>query len=346
MNEREFRSFSKILGQNEVITLLKELISKDKLPHAALFVGIPGTGKTTTAFALTQAINCQNPVDAEGCGECRICRQLRGNNFPDIEIVRPDGQHTKIEQVRELERKLGFKPLAEGTRVSVIQEAEKMTPEAANAFLKTLEEPPDDNMLILNVIEPLNLLPTIVSRCQKFRFRPISVQLIIEQLKERLGLEEEKAVVVAKLSDGSLGRAFSMAETDFLDKREEYIFKLMNLAGLSSVQVLEMAVELARETKGKDLGTLEKELSGTSGLLSIWKSWYRDLLVVKVNGSEEYLVNVDFSHKLKKVCKNHKIDNLTKSFKILERAQSELSKARNLELMMENTVLSLKRLAN
>lgn len=337
-----FIPFSKILGQEKAIQFLKQVMAGEKIPHAYLFVGIPGVGKTTTALALTRAINCRERVNAEGCGGCTSCRQIMGGNFPDLQRIEPDGSRIKIEQIRELSRAFGFKPVSGKYRVSIIQQANRMTEEAANAFLKTLEEPPEGNILILNVTEPLDLLQTIVSRCQKVSFRPIPVHLIAEWLRGKKQLNEEKALLLAKISEGSLGRAFDMSEGNFLEMRQDYLSKLIKLPGLSSDRVLEMALEYTGKDKKKDLDPSGND--GILGMLNVWKTWYRDLLLVKMAGPEKFLLNIDFSGKLKKIAKNCNMNNLIESFHVLDVAQRDLMRMRNLDLVMENVVLTLKRL--
>lgn len=185
-----FTPFSQIIGQERAIKFLKRAMAREKIPHAYLFVGIPGTGKKITALALTQAINCNESKNGDGCGRCRSCRQVMSGNFPDILFIKPEDQSIKIEQIRGLNRLLGFKSVSGRFRVSIIHQAETMTEEAANSFLKILEEPPQGNILILNVTEPLDLLPTIVSRCQKVPFLPISTHLIADWIKEKKNMED------------------------------------------------------------------------------------------------------------------------------------------------------------
>ena len=166
-------AFSEILGQKTAKRFLKQVMASGKIPHAYLFTGIPGIGKTTTAMAFAMALNCREPVDFEGCGQCPSCRQFKGKNFPDFISILPEGQNIRIDQIKELNRKLGFAPVSGGYRVCVIHQADAMNDESANSFLKTLEEPPPGNILILRVTESLDLLPTIVSRCQQVPFQPL-----------------------------------------------------------------------------------------------------------------------------------------------------------------------------
>ena len=340
-----FTSFSQIIGQEKAIKFLKQVVARKKLPHAYLFVGIQGIGKTTTAIALAQAINCHEPVNGDGCGRCRACHQIMSRNFLDLVSIKPDGQYIKIEQIRELNHRLSFKPVSGRYRVSIIHQAEMMNTEAANSFLKTLEEPPSGNILILNVAEPLDLLLTIVSRCQKVSFRPIPTHLIADWLIDKKNMDKDMALVLAKISEGSLGKAITMCNTDFHKKREDHLLRLISLPGLSPEQAIEMALKYSVKKKKKGPDTSGNGDYGLFDLLGIWKTWYRDLLLMKINGSEDLLVNIDFSRKLKNISKRFRIEGLVNSFLILNQAQRDLLRSRNLDLMMENTILALKRFA-
>jgi DNA polymerase-3 subunit delta' len=340
---RVFIPFSQIMGQERAVRFLKQVIAREKMPHAYLFVGIPGVGKTTTALALAQAINCRNPVQGEPCGRCPCCRQVESGNFPDLELIEPEGQNIKIEQIRQLDRTFGFKPLSGRYRVSVIRQAETMTLEAANAFLKTLEEPPPGNMLILNVTEPLNLLPTIVSRCQKVAFRPLPASLITAWLMNHRGLEQAKAGVLAKLCGGSLGKALDMLDKDFLQKRMDYLEGLNGLLERPPDEALERVLQYTAKEKKKDGEAEKRGESALAELLSIWKTWYRDLLVIKTTGREEWLINGDFLKRLKNLSEAFRIENLVNSFLVIDQAERDYRQARNADLMIENTMLNLQK---
>jgi len=330
--------FSEILGQEGAVRLLTEAISKEKMAHAYLFVGIPGIGKTTTALALCQALNCREPVKGEGCGLCPSCRKLESGNFPDLFILDADGQNIKIEQVRELDRAFGFKSVGAKYRVTIVRRAETMTEEAANAFLKMLEEPPPGNILVLTVTEPLDLLPTILSRCQRVSFRPIPAALIEAWLVKNQGMEKEKASLLSRMAAGSLGRAVKMGEGDFLEKRQELLFSLSRIINRPAEEIVEWALGYGGKEKK------EQKEAAVGLMLGVWKTWYRDLLLSRAGCPEDSLVNIDFSRELKKACEDFTMDDLSESFFTLDQAERDLHRFRNLDLLVEKSVLKLKRL--
>jgi DNA polymerase-3 subunit delta' len=338
-------SFSQILGQERPKRFLKQVLSRQKMPHAYLFTGIPGVGKTSTAMALTMALNCRDAIDGDGCGRCPPCRQMIGRNFPDFLSIRPDGQNIKIRQIRDLNRELRFAPVLGRYRISVIHQAERMTTEAANSFLKTLEEPPPANILILNATEPLDLLPTIVSRCQKVPFQPLPIQGMTRWLVTEKGLDEAVATVLSRISSGSLGRAIKMSEGDFLEKRQQWLLRLTKLPGLSGEDVLEMALECAGEGKKSGLDGSEVGDVGIPDMLAVWETWYRDLLLVRVGGPSRLIINVDFSHKLQNIAGSYKIPDIIDSLLAIDQAQRDLLKKLNPALVLEHNVPTLNRLS-
>lgn len=346
MSLSPFKAFQDIIGQEKAISFLKTVIQSGKMPHAYLFTGIPGVGKTTTALALAQAVNCEQPVGYQGCRVCRTCRQIEHGNFPDLATVEPEGQNIKIEQIREINRNLSYKPISGKYRVIIIQQAETLTLEASNSFLKTLEEPPADNILILNVIEPRDLLSTIVSRCQRIGFRPLSAPVISAYLTKEHGIDEEKADLLAKIAEGSLGRAQILVENDFLEKRLEFIEEVVRLQskGIRAEKLLEMAEDYSSMDQ-RGGSAINRQTSYLSQLLGVWKSWYRDLILLKVHGPRDLLINVDFSNKLKEISRNLKLERLIDSLLVIDQAHRDYIQFRNRDLIVENMMFDLKDLA-
>ena len=338
--------FSDIVGQEKAKRILQQAILRSRLPHAYLFTGIPGVGKTSMAMALAAAINCKSRLDTEACGQCVHCRQLKGGNFPDFCIIRPEAGSLKIQQIRELQQMMRFAPLASGYRVTVLDQADAMTEEASNAFLKTLEEPPKNNLFILNAVEPANLLPTIVSRCQKVAFLPLRSDTIMRHLISKRQIPESLALVLARLAEGSLGRALAMEHSDFVDKRRLWVQKAMEIPRLSQAKVLDLAQELSEEKSSARTATDKYEIGGLLDLLGILAMWYRDLLLLKGGGSEDLVMNADFVPELKKIAKNLTLLELYKSLLALDQAQKDIRMRRNPTLVMERTMLQLRELSS
>ncbi len=334
--------FSQIIGQEKAKRFLTNVMRRERVPHAYLFTGISGIGKTSTAKAFAMTLNCDAPAGLDGCGGCASCRKILNGNFPDFVSIKPDGQNIKIEQIRELNRSLEYAPYSGGYRVCVIHRAEAMTGEAANSFLKTLEEPPPGNIFVLNATEPRDLLPTIVSRCQRVSFRPLKAEEIIRVLGQKTNLERPSMEILARAADGSLGRALQMGESDYLERRQTWLEKFFALYGCSGAEALNMAVEMAKEDRA-GLGQPGSQKAGLFDLLNIWASCYRDLLLLRTGVSTDLLINNDFQDRLKKTASMFSLQNLIESFQMVDRAVRDLHRMRNTTLVMENALIDLKK---
>jgi DNA polymerase-3 subunit delta' len=273
-----------ILGQERVVTFLRQALQSEKMPHALLFIGNEGVGKRTTALALAQALNCQNrQADQDACGQCRSCRLFATGSHPDFWQISPiaPSLQIRIEQIRELRRQVGFAPLAGSWRVVLLKPAETFNVEAANAFLKTLEEPPEGNLFILTAVADRDLLPTIVSRCRRLSFSGISQAILMRELQKRQNLSVEQASLVAAINCGSLGRALKQDLVDLLSKRDQVINELKVLQQGSFGEVIQWAAE--RGKKGTDL----------DDFIILARLWYRDLLALHCQASSTQLINQD-----------------------------------------------------
>nr|HPN66588.1 DNA polymerase III subunit delta' [Candidatus Omnitrophota bacterium] len=191
--------FNSVIGQELAVDLLKRSISDGRLAHAYLFIGPEGTGKSLLARIFAQALNCENK-GADPCGECVSCRKIEGGIHPDVVAVVPEGKSVQIgiEPVRRMEASMSLKPYEGRTKVFIVDGADRMTEEAANSLLKTLEEPPKDTVMVLLASNMFKLQPTIVSRCQKVLFHPLGERSIMKELIERYGLDEKRALCVSR----------------------------------------------------------------------------------------------------------------------------------------------------
>ncbi len=212
---RRFRpkTFSEISGQEHITEILKNQIKNNRVAHAYLFTGSRGTGKTTTAKVFANAINCHDPVGGEPCGKCAYCAD------PTVDVVEIDAASNRgIDEIRSLRDRVNYMPAVGKYRVYIIDEVHMLTTEAFNALLKTLEEPPEHIVFIFATTEANRLLPTILSRCQRFDFVRIAINTLVGRMKDILdiidvGYEEEALYTIAENSDGALRDALS-----FLDK--------------------------------------------------------------------------------------------------------------------------------
>lgn len=194
-----------IVGHRKAVALIKALIKKGKVPHAILFEGPDGIGKKRVAIWTFQALNCKE-APGEGCGSCITCEKIGRLIHPDLLLLTPQGEYLGIDQIRKAQQMLQFKPFEALWKGVIVEEANRLTEEAANAFLKTLEEPPPWTLIILLVSSAESLLPTVRSRCQKIRFLPLSEREVAEVLK-RMGITDipEEALIT-----GSPGKALKL----------------------------------------------------------------------------------------------------------------------------------------
>jgi len=210
-------AFSGLLGQDKAKRLIRRALSSERMPHAFLFRGPEGVGKQLFAREMAAAVNCSNRNGERACGACPSCRKYRSGSHPDFMVVRPDKGAIKIEQVRQMSLALSYPPYESQTRVVLIEDVHGMRAEAANSLLKTLEEPPPDNLLILTADSSREILPTIASRCQLVPFYSLSRQETVEVLiRCDAGLDQDTAELVARLAEGSPGRARLLLQTEMI----------------------------------------------------------------------------------------------------------------------------------
>jgi DNA polymerase-3 subunit delta' len=277
--------FREILGQERVLGHLKAARRAGRLAHAYLFLGPEGVGKESVARALAGALNCPQPwEDGDACGECPSCRRLAAGTHPDFLVLAPTSEgrqpQIKIEQVRDLRRLTAYPPVGGGWRVALIKPAEALNDAAANALLKTLEEPPPQHLLVLTAGVEDDLFPTVVSRCQKLVFSPLPAALIAAELTRR-GRSPGQAVLLAALCGGSLGRALALEPGELAEQRRQVLADLGRLPCGSLGQVLDWG------------GRLAKNPAETDHFLLLAQLWYRDLLLLHYGAPTGLLAHRD-----------------------------------------------------
>jgi DNA polymerase III subunit delta' len=235
--------FSDIAGQETAIAVLRRSISMGRVAHAYLFSGIEGCGKKKTALAFVQAVFCGKE---EACGVCSSCRKIASGQHPDLHMLEPDGAFIKIDQVRELQKELSYRPFEAPKKACIIDGADKLNPSSGNALLKTLEEPPGDALMILIAPERSNVLQTILSRCQSLAFQPLPAELIEARLA-RDGFAPDAARVAATLSGGSLRRAMEIGSDGVLEGRASFLARVTALNLKDVATLFRTAEELAAD---------------------------------------------------------------------------------------------------
>ena len=234
--------FSQVKGQEFATTLIENFLKKDSLPQSLLFYGQEGVGKKLCALTLSRILNCER--EERPCGQCPNCLKIQKDIHPEVRLVAPPRDFILIDQIREIKKEIAFKPVLGRYRVYIIQEAHRIKEAAANAYLKILEEPPPQTIFILIAPTLYGFLPTILSRCEKVRFNPLSYKLE-ESILADWGLEKEKASSLAFLSKGSPGRALEYIDRDIFDKQAKVLRIIEGLKGKGWDYFLEAAEEIS-----------------------------------------------------------------------------------------------------
>ena len=231
-------NYEAIRGQQEAITRLQAMCTAGRVPSAMLFLGPHHVGKRLTALALTAALNCPRGPQT-GCGQCPSCRKVAEGVHPDLIEVAPDGQFIKIDQIREVTRRLSLIPYEARKRVVILSQAEAMNPQAANAFLKTLEEPPEDTLIILCAARDSALPDTITSRCLPVRFVPLREEIVHELMASQASISPEELAFATRFSQGTMQPGLATKAGPLMILRDDLIQTLGHLDGPAFTQVSE-----------------------------------------------------------------------------------------------------------
>lgn len=318
-----------IVGHKQSVKVLMRSLSSGRVAHAILLAGPGGVGKKTAALSFARALLCSSPAGGDACGVCRECRQVSSGNHPDFYIVQPAGASIKIDQIRDIQRKVPYLSYQGGRKIFLIRQAETMTAEAANCMLKTLEEPPGDTVFILVSDRPQALLPTILSRCQQIYFKSMTVNELIQGLVSLEGVAEEEARLYASLAGGSMGRALSYASGELLADRDEVNALAQKLRACSLTEAMNMA-EKASESKVKALFTLDT-----------LACWYRDLLVCREAGDTGSLYNSDQAGVIKTEAGRYETTRILEIIEEIEHTKRKIEVNANTRMALEALFLRL-----
>ena len=323
-----------IYGHDWAVNLLRTHAATDKLRHAYLLTGPEGVGRRTLALRFAQALNCtQPPGPGEYCGTCRDCRQISAMQYPDLSLLQPEGNHKDIliDQVRELQHTLALAPYSAKYRIALLPDFQQATNQAANALLKTLEEPPDRVILLLTANALEDLLPTIVSRCEVLRLRPASIAATQAMLKSVKGLSSERARQIAHLSSGRIGAALRLAENpEALTHRQEQMESFLSLLPARRYERFKLADELTHPR--------DKAREQVNEVIPVWLSFWRDVFV-RTSGADLPLVNIELEEKVDQVAQYMAASTARELVLAHERALKQLDAYANVQLLVEDLML-------
>lgn len=352
---RKFRpdTFEDVKGQDHIVTTLKNQIMNNRVGHAYLFCGTRGTGKTTIAKILGKAVNCENPVDGNPCGECRTCKAIAsGSSLNLIEI--DAASNNGVDNIREIREEVQYSPAEGKYKVYIIDEAHMLSPAAFNALLKTLEEPPSYVIFILATTEAHVIPITILSRCQRYDFKRISIDTIAARLDELMKIEkhnvEERALrYVAKAADGSLRDALSLLDQclafymgqdlnydnvlEVLGAVDNEVFSalLRKIIDGNTTACIYQLEELILQ--GRDLNQLVVDFT-----------WYmRNLLLVKTSEGVEDVIDVstDTLNALKEEAQMVEVEVLMRYIRIFSELANQIKYSTQKRIMIEMAFIKL-----
>ncbi len=328
--------FHDVIGHDRPKAILRAALRHDRVAHAYLFYGEANIGKRLMALRFAQAVNCESDPGPEGpdaCGACRSCQQTERQTHPDVALIEPDREaatpQIRIEQIRELDSQLVYRPLVGRWKVCLVDEADRMTLAAANALLKTLEEPPAHCLFLLISDRPLALPATVRSRCQAIRFAPPAPPQIEAALIARRALPPETARVVAMAAQGRIGLALH-ADPDRLRAQGQRASELTDMATLRSVAAVLGAAE-----------TLAKGEDGTE-TLDWLAGWLRDTLLVRIGADPDSLVYRDWLTHLRTLAAAVPPESLLDLLDDLDALQRSAARHLNLQMALESLLLRLR----
>ncbi len=339
------------VGHDKAVKALTRALDNDGIAHAYLIAGPPNIGKMTLAMDIARAVNCvadEQPnmfgeTEPKPCNTCGPCDRIARGLHTDVRVMSL-GEDSRgrtqtlisIDQVREAQREASLRPSEGKYRVFIIDRAEYLSPGAATALLKTLEEPPDQVIFILAATDSDRMLPTISSRCQTYKLRPVRQSVIADYLKSQHGAEEETAEEVARLSEGRIGWAIgAIADPSVLEAIEEKIMTVESIVRAGLEARFEYAEKLARAfTRDRDAVRDE---------LAVWLEWWRDMMIVKA-GLPRYVKHLARLDTFQEGAAKVTVEEVAKAVAAVEVTARRLDRNANARLALDNMLLAMPRI--
>ena len=344
------QNFEDVVGQEHIIRTLKNQIENNNVGHAYLFSGTRGTGKTSTAKIFARAVNCENSINQEPCNECEVCRDILNDNVMDVVEI-DAASNNSVDDIRELRESVKYSPTKAKYKVYIIDEVHMLSQGAFNALLKTLEEPPSYVIFILATTEPHKIPATILSRCQRFDFKRVTVKDMTDRMKkicneENIEVEEKALNLIARNSQGALRDALSILDQciSFLDNKIEYKDAVELLGTVNIEQLFEMAQSIIDQDTKKSLQILNEFVvwgKDIRNLINDLIDHFRNLMVCKVSTELDEIISLpeETIKLLKEQSKIVDINDLIRILNILSETQDNMKTSSNPRVLAEVTIM-------
>ncbi len=347
------KTFEEVVGQEHITRTLTKAIESDRIAHAYLFTGPRGIGKTTTARILAKALNCHKGISPTPCNKCPSCKEVSEGN--SIDVLEIDGASNRgIDEIRALRANVKFAPARDRFKIYIIDEVHMLTPEAFNALLKTLEEPPEHVKFIFATTGPHKLPATIISRCQRFAFRRISVEEVVKRLKEIVRAEKVKTtddavMAIAREASGSMRDAESILDQLISfsggEIKEEDVNTVLGLVDQETFLTLSRAVSDTDTVSAlKVIQRIMNEGKDTEQFIRSWQKNWRDILMAKMEATELIELPESTVKELKKQAEHFSVEELFKIIGILTETVDLVRKSISARIPLEIAVAQMTRI--
>lgn len=326
-------NFKDIIGQESIKKHLQTAIKTGNLSHAYIINGEYGSGRQTIASALAKTIQCQSKTDdTDACGVCTSCKQAESHNHPDIKYITHDKTSISVNDIREqLNNDISIKPYSSEYKIYIIPDANKMTEQAQNALLKTIEEPPVYAIIILLTENCDSLLPTIRSRCVTLTMNPVEKDKICTYLENKFQLEPEQAQIAANYCQGNIGKAIRFASSsDFIEMKNQVLKLLKNLDSMDIASIIDTI---------KEFSTHKNDINDYLDLMLLW---YRDVLMFKVTKDANLLLYSDEYSAISEQATKHDYENIENIIAAIDKAKVRLKANVNFDVTIELMILAMK----
>ena len=323
--------FTDIIGQEQLKEHLQNAISMNKVSHAYIINGERSSGKEFIAKVFAAALQCEEG-GVEPCGECHSCKQALSGNQPDIIFVSHDKPNTiGVEDIRaQINNDIAIKPYSSPRKVYIMNEGEKMTVQAQNALLKTLEEPPEYAVILILTANVDSLLPTILSRCVVLNMKPVPDNKVKKYLMEALAVPDYKANICVAFARGNIGKAKMLATSEEFEKVKEEAVTLVKYINDMEISEIVKAIKKISEYK-----------FDVTDYLDILSVWYRDVLLFKATKDANSLIFKDEIQYIRKVADRSTYEGIETIVKALQQAKRRLDANVNFDLTMELLLLTI-----